>query len=324
MNIFFFFLILLSANQAFSAFNEKLVLTKVSEDGQSFVFFRKDGPAPMNGIVIKDPLTKSILYEAKVNRCGTKVCAATITKNNSGLKIRMDEEYVHSYNELPPEAETKESPPPEETPEVKKVVATPPPPPPPKPEPEPEPKPVPKPEPKPEPKPRPAPRVTPVVETPSKLDRAIFFSYGSPLGPGLKLGYFKQVEDSWVGVNYTNLSSTTSSVMLKGHLLSGTGTHSLVKLAPNLGVNILGELGLVKATLDFTGVDPDGPMKDEMTYFLSAAGEGKLTLDRFSFVVRSGITKSGLPQTYNGQINQYSNPYGTLLVYLELGAYYRF
>jgi hypothetical protein len=308
MNIFFFFLLILSANQAFSAFNEKLVLTKVSEDGQSFVFFRKEGPAPMKGIVIKDPLTKTILYEAKVNRCGTKVCAATITKNNSGLKIRMDEEYVHSYNELPPETETetKESPSPT--------------PPTPAPEPQPEPAPAPA------PKPRPAPKVVPapVPLAPSKLDRALFFSYGSPLGPGLKLGYFKQMDLSWIGLNYTNLSSTTSSVMLKGHLLSTTGTYSLLKLTPNLEVNLLGELGFVKATLDFTGVDPDGPIKDESTYFLAAAGEGKLTLDRLSLVVRSGITKSGLPQTYNGQMNQYSNPYGTLLVYLELGAYYRF
>jgi hypothetical protein len=317
MNIFFFVLISFATNLTFAAFNEKLVLTKVSEDGQSFVFFRKDGPAPMNGIVIKDPLTKSILYEAKVNRCGTKVCAATITKNNSGLKIRMDEEYVHSYNDLPPVTETKESPPP--------TPPTPAPAPVPEPEPQPEAAPVVAPV-APEPKPRPAPKVVPapVLEAPSKLDRALFFSYGSPLGPGLKLGYFKQVDSSWIGLNYTNLSSTTSSVMLKGHLLSTTGTYSLLKLTPNLEVNLLGELGFVKATLDFTGVDPDGPIKDESTYFLAAAGEGKLTLDRLSLVVRSGITKSGLPQTYNGQMNQYSNPYGTLLVYLELGAYYRF
>ena len=291
---------LLSTDKTLAAFNEVLVIKQISEDGSQFVFVRKEGPAPWNGIAIKDPHTKALLYEAKVTKCGPKACAGVVVKNLSGLKLRKDEEYLHSYHETGLNFEPKES----KAPEVK-----PPPPPPPEP-------------PKPEVKPPPEPKKVP--PKPSLMDQAIYFSYGSPVGPGLKLGYFKKVDSLWLGVNYSNVSSTTSQVMLKGHLLSGVGSYTVFKPMSNLDINLLGELGVLKATLDFQGVDADGPVEDQATYLLDAAAEGKLSFDRLSLVLKSGMSKSGLASTYNGTLNKYSNPYGTLLIFLEIGAYYRF
>ena len=90
---------LFSLLDAFGAFNETLTLKQVSEDGNQFVFVRREGAAPWKGITITDPQTKVILYEARTAKCSATACVGIVVKNHSGLKLRLDEEYAHSYNE---------------------------------------------------------------------------------------------------------------------------------------------------------------------------------------------------------------------------------
>lgn len=299
------FILLTSSLNVLAAFNEKLQVKQVAPDGGTFVFQRKEGPAPWKGITVKDPQTKAILYDVKVLKCSATTCLGQIVKNYSGIKLRADEEYSHSYNDVATQVGEKDLPPPEE----------------------PKQKPEPKPEPRPEPKPEP-----PVVKAKDKpkedvslYERAGYLSYGSPIGPGIKLGYFKKYGDFFIGANYANISSTTNNVSVKGHLLSGVASYTVLKVTSSIDVNVVGELGLAKAVLDFGAVDPsDGPSIDETTYFLGAAGEGVMNFDRFAFALKTGMSKAGFSETYDGRTNRYSNPYGTILVFLEIGAYYRF
>ena len=296
------FLLLTSSLNAFAAFNEKLNIKQVAPDGVTFVFFRKEGPAPWKGITVKDPQTKAILYDVKVLKCSASTCLGQVLKNYSGIKLRTDEEYFHSYNEVATQVGEKDLPPPDE--------------------------PKPKSEPKIEPEPQPVP-MTKSKDRPkeevSLYERSIYLSYGSPLGPGIKLGYFQKFGDYFVGANYANISSTTNNVNVKGHLLSGVASYTVFKLSHSIDINAVGELGLAKTILDFGAVDPsDGPSIDETTYFIGAAGEAVMNFDRFAFAIKSGMSKAGFSETYDGRTNKYSNPYGTILVFLEIGAYYRF
>lgn len=329
---------LLSSSVGLAAYNETLTIKKVADDGNQFIFARKEGPAPWNGITIKDPQTKAMLYEARVTKCNATSCIGVVVRNHSGIKLRADEEYVHSYNEKPIQYDPEQAPKIEETkkPELKPEPPKPevvapvvPPPEPPKPqviappavveEAAPEPK---KPKPKTVGKPKPEPKDEP--KKVSLMDREFYGAYGSPIGPGFKVGYFKKMNPMWVGINYAKISSETNSVSVDGHLLSIAGVMNVMQPTPSLTLNLLAELGVAKATLDFSGVDEDGPTEDETTYFLALGGEARLTLDKLSFALRSGVSKAGFGTTYEGSLNAYNNPYGTVLVFLEIGAYYRF
>jgi hypothetical protein len=283
---------LFSLLDAFGAFNETLNLKQVSEDGNQFVFARREGAAPWKGITIKDPQTKVILYEARTAKCSATACVGIVVKNHSGLKLRLDEDYAHSYNEVAVQLNGLDIPLP--GPEVMK------------------------------PKAKPIPKIIEPPKIPSALDQAVYASYGSPIGPGFKIGYYKKRNSLWWGINYANIASATSNVSIKGHLFSGAGSLTLLRPTPNIDINLLGELGLAKATLDFTGVDPDGPVKDVMSYFLAAAGEGKYNFDQFSLSVKSGVSKAGFGSSYDGTYSRFNNPYGTILMFLEIGAYFRF
>lgn len=337
---FFPILFLFSTSVGLAAYNETLTLKQVSEDGYQFIFVRKEGTPPWNGITIKDPSTKAVLYEAKVTKCNATACIGVVVRNQSGMRLRVDEEYVHSYNEKPiqydPEKapkvveekkpELKEVPKPEAVPapvvekpkveEFKQVeVADQ------KDEPEP-PKPVVE-----KPKPKPVVKKEEKVnqsEGPSKLDRMIYGAYGSPIGPGFKIGYLKKVNNLLLGLNYAKIASTTNNVSIDGHLVSFGALMNVLNPTPSTEVNLLGEIGLAKATLDFSAIDEDGPSKDESTYFVALGGEGKLNLERLSFAMRSGFGKAGFATTYEGQLNAYNNPYASVLVFLEIGVYYRF
>ena len=298
---------LFSLLDAFGAFNETLNLKQVSEDGNQFVFVRREGAAPWKGITIKDPQTKVILYEARTAKCSATACVGIVVKNHSGLKLRLDEEYAHSYNEVAVQVNGQDAPLPEPEviepelvkPEIVKPEVT-------------------------KPKAKPIPKIIEPPKLPSLLDRALYASYGSPIGPGFKIGYFNQRESFWWGINYANIASATSEVSIKGHLISGAASLTLLRPSPKIDINLVGELGLAKATLDFTGVDPDGPVKDVMSYFWAAAGEGKYNFDQFSLSLKSGVSKAGFASSYDGTFSRFNNPYGTILMFLEIGVYYRF
>ena len=298
---------LFSLLDAFGAFNETLNLKQVSEDGNQFVFVRREGAAPWKGITIKDPQTKVILYEARTAKCSATACVGIVVKNHSGLKLRLDEDYAHSYNEVAVQLNGQDTPLPEPeviAPEVLKPEIV-----------------------KPEevkPKPKLIPKIIEAPQLPSALDRALYASYGSPIGPGFKIGYYKKRESFWWGINYANIASTTNKVSIKGHLFSGLTSLTLLKPSSNIDINLLGELGLAKATLDFTGVDSDGPVKEEMSYFWAAAVEGKYNFDQFSLSLKSGVSKAGFAGSYDGTLSRFNNPYGTILMFLEIGVYFRF
>lgn len=346
-------IILLATFEVHAAFNEVLMIKKISDDGNSFVFARKEGAPPWNGITIKDPQTKATLYEARVLKCSATSCMAQIVKNPSGIAFREDEEYLHSYNDKPIVHEAKPVAPvlknvkpevkpepvveakPEIKPEVKPVAPVEV-----KPAPPVEVKPAPPAEVKPEIKVEERPVVRPVVKAPEEKKKEIkveekkdstpvnregYLAYGSPVGPGITLGYLQRKKSLWLGVNYGNISSTTNDVSLKGHLLSGLAMYNAFNPTSNTNLNILLQAGLAKATLDFAGVDAsDGPTTDEMTYFLALGGEGRWNLGNFSLAAKMGMSKTGFEQSYDGTLNQYNNPYGSILVFLEVGFYYHF
>lgn len=297
-------LYLFSSSLGLAAFNETLILKKVADDGNQFVFVRKEGPAPWHGITIKDPQTKSMLYEARVTKCNATSCIGIVVRNHSGLKLRQDEEYLHSYNEKPIQYD------PEKAPKIEEAK---------------------KPQLSPEPKKSVEANVEPKTEakdkeekSPAIKERDLYAGYGSPIGPGFKLGYLKKTDSLWVGLNYAKISSTTNSVSVDGHLLSLGAVKNIMQPTPSLSLNLLAELGVAKATIDFSEVDEDGPTEDETTYFLALGGEARLAGESFSVALRGGVSKAGFGTSYEGQLNAYHNPYGTVLVFVEMGVYYRF
>ena len=310
MNFILLLILSLSSSGAFAAFNEVLSLKQVSEDGNQFVFMRKEGPAPWNGITIKDPQTKVTLYEARIIKCSSTSCLGNVIINHSGIKLRLDEEYLHSYNETPINFESKDA-------ALIKIA-----------------------EPVAEAKPEPAPVKTkktakaevskPPVEKKVVAGKAtiwgnaIYGSYGSPIGPGVKVGYFRTSESLWYGLNYGSIASTANQVNMKGMLVSGVLNYSVFKPSPSIDVSIFGELGFAKATFDFTEVNSDGPIEDDASYFVAGGGEGKLTFNPISLVIRGGISKAGFSGSYVTTIGEFNNPYSKILMFVEIGAYYNF
>ncbi len=321
------FFLTLASSGAFAAFNEALTLKQVSDDGNTFIFVRKEGPAPWNGISIKDPQTKAILIEAKVTKCSATSCMGQVVRNRGGLRLRTDESYVHSYNETPIKWEPKDS-------ELLKPRPVPDQPVTPEPIPEPILEPAPGPEPV-APKPKPVapvakkkqkekPKAKKKERDPATMSSAWYLSFGSPVGPGFKTGYYNKNDWGWLGYNYANISSTTNNVSIKGHLLSASGAYHLFRPDKIFEINGVAELGIAKVALDFSAVDGLGPKEDETTYFLAAAGEAKLDLGRWMLALKSGFSKTGLKSSYRNVYAEYNNPYGTILVFLEIGAFYRF
>lgn len=301
MRVIFFLLCSFLPEVVQAAFNEPLTLKRISEDGNQFIFVRKEGPPPWNGITIKDPDTKVILYEARVTKCNANSCLGIIVHNHSGVRLREDEEYFHSYNETPIKFKGSE---------VQTVT--------------PPLRPVPRPEVKPPSEPKPSvaiPTLPPEEKEASR--KSLYLGYGSPLGPALKLGYLKILPKAEWGGSYSNVFSTTNKVSIKAHVLSFLGTYTIFKFS-FFDVNLVGEGGITKASLDFSGVDAEGPSVDKTTYLIGAAGELRYGLQPWSIGLKLGFSKTGLEKSYTNEFGDYNNPYGAVLAYLEIGAYYQF
>jgi len=158
------------------------------------------------------------------------------------------------------------------------------------------------------------------------LTRQAYLGYGSPLGPGLSLGYFSKLEGAlkW-GVRYSNVSGKTSNVGIKGHLLTGGLLLPLMDFSKSFKLNLLGEIGILKSSLDFGGVNALGPTIDETTFLAAVASEGTYRINKkFTAGVRLGFSKNGLKSSYARPNGSYENPYSKLILFLEAGVYFAF
>lgn len=334
MNLFipaFIFFFLSTAAVAQSARNQPLVIKKVYPDGLQIVFSRREGDPPWNGITIKDPQTKGLLYDIKVTKCSPAACLGTVVKNYSGIKIRSDENYVHSYNDGPISNSKPMTPPPVETPapklsgpvtlpEASPIIA-----PPVEPPPVVIQAPIEKPMPKVKPPKKEETKAKQIVKKEKKnRDRSAFIGYGTPIGPGFKLGYYWNSIDVLKGFNYSNIGSETNKTKISGHVFSASYHQNVFKFTPSLKVNLTGELGVAKVTLDFKGIDAGGPIEEEMTYLLGVGAELIYQFTNLSLGLKGGLSKSGLKEAYTNEFGDYINPYGQVLSFVEFGAYYRF
>ncbi len=152
-----------------------------------------------------------------------------------------------------------------------------------------------------------------------------YLGYGSPLGSAVKLGFFRQLtKKTMAGPNISLVSEETDMVSLKASVFSFMVARNIWKVSENIDFNLIGEFGITKAKLDFSGVNSTGPKEEEATYLLGFGGEVKYHIGPVALAGRGGISKNGFKNEYENANRTYKNPYGKVLSYIEFGIYYTF
>lgn len=177
----------------------------------------------------------------------------------------------------------------------------------------------------PEAAPEEAPYVSEHASPPSGEVYSAYLGYGSPIGSGVRAGFFRLITNkTMLGPNLTMVSQETNMVSLKATVFSFMVARRVIKLSENMDLNLLGEFGMAKGELDFSAVNSQGPKEEETTYLLGFGGELKYHIAPVALAVRGGLSKTGLKPEYENGNNKYDNPYGKLLSYVEFGIYYTF
>jgi hypothetical protein len=163
---------------------------------------------------------------------------------------------------------------------------------------------------------------TPTAKT--KRRQQAYVGYGGPLGGALNLQYGWMYKDVFTaGVGVSQIFSKTKSVKLSGNTLTATARMEVLPLSKNLSLFFTGQLGIVQGEMTFLATGTNFKKK-ELTFLVAAAPELAYKMGDISLAVRLGFSKSGLSSKYSDGAVEYSNPYGKLLAYTELGAYWEF
>ena len=157
----------------------------------------------------------------------------------------------------------------------------------------------------------------------NQFGNSVYLGYGSPLGGALKLGLRKlNNQDFSYGIYLTRIDSSSGSTKVKANAVSVQGIYELYQNG-DWTANLNGELGIAFSVLEFKN-DVDQRNVKENVYMGGLSLEGLYRLDRFQAGVNVGVSRNGFKSKYAGQNGEFSNPFGTTLLYSEIGFHYEF
>lgn len=161
------------------------------------------------------------------------------------------------------------------------------------------------------------------TEKVSSGEKSLYLGYGSPLGAAIRAGLRTNNREHFdYGFVAGLIDSTAGSASVKANSLSFLGIKELYKTG-RWKFNLVGELGWAFSTLKFKN---DIEKKDikENVYIAAASFESQYVFEKFSLGLSLGISKSGFKDKYQLANGEFSNPYGQMLMFLELGVHYPF
>lgn len=150
-----------------------------------------------------------------------------------------------------------------------------------------------------------------------------YFGYGSPLGSALRLGLRRKYnKDFSYGAVVESIDSKSGAANVKANGGSLIGSYAFINYG-NWDLNLNGELGLIFSTIDFVKGEERMSVKENV--FLAALSlEFLYSFDRLKLGLNLGVSKNGLKSKYASTNGEFSNPFGTILVFTEFGVHYEF
>lgn len=165
--------------------------------------------------------------------------------------------------------------------------------------------------------------VAPVTKLGYKVHQ-VYGGYGGPLGSAFNAQYGRLYKDffSWGGA-FSKVGSKTNSVELSGMIVSAFARMEVLPFSKDFSLYFFGQLGMVQSDMTFLANGENFKQK-ETTFLAAVAPEVAYRFGDFTSAAKMGFSKSGLRSKYSSSTAEYSNPYGKLLAYVEVGLYYEF
>lgn len=161
------------------------------------------------------------------------------------------------------------------------------------------------------------------TEKVSSGEKVVYLGYGSPLGAAIRAGLRTNNKESFdYGILLGHIDSTAGSAKVTANALSFIGLKEIYKTG-SFKFNVVGELGWAISILQFKN-DPTKEKIKENVYMASAALDSQYEFESFALGLKLGIAKSGFKSKYQLDTGEFSNPYGQMLMFLELGIHYPF
>jgi hypothetical protein len=161
------------------------------------------------------------------------------------------------------------------------------------------------------------------TEKVSTGEKSLYLGFGSPLGAALRAGIRTNNRESFdYGLLLGLIDSTAGSSSVKGNAVSLIILKEMYKTG-SWKFNFAGELGWAISTLQFKN-DTNKEKIKESVYMSSVALDTQYAFESLSLGLKLGIAKSGFKDKYQLDSGEFSNPYGQMLMFLELGLHYPF
>lgn len=153
--------------------------------------------------------------------------------------------------------------------------------------------------------------------------KSFYLGYGSPLGAALRVGLrTNQRETLDYGFSVGRIDSTAGSSKVQANSISFLAVKEIYKLS-SWKFNLVGELGWAFALLKFKN-DTENQTVKENVYMAALSLDNQYAFENFSLGLNVGLSKSGFKDKYKMDNGEFSNPYGQMLLFLELGIHYPF
>jgi len=161
------------------------------------------------------------------------------------------------------------------------------------------------------------------TEKVSSGEKSFYLAFGSPLGAALRVGLQTNNRENFdYGVLVGHVDSTAGSAKVTANTISFVGLKEFYKTG-NWKFNLVGELGWAFSILQFKN-DSNKEKIKENVYMAAASMDSQYAFEKFSLGLKLGIAKSGFKAKYQLDNGEFSNPYGQMLMFLELGLHYPF
>lgn len=154
-------------------------------------------------------------------------------------------------------------------------------------------------------------------------EKSFYLGYGSPLGAAIRVGLRTLNRDNFdYGVVVGRVDSSAGSASVTANTISFLGIKEIYKTG-SWKFNLVGELGWAFTVLKFKN-DADKENIKENVYIAAASLDTQYAFEKFALGLNIGISKSGFKAKYQLDNGEFSNPYGQMLMFLELGIHYPF
>lgn len=154
-------------------------------------------------------------------------------------------------------------------------------------------------------------------------EKSFYLGYGSPLGAAIRAGLRTLNRESFdYGFVVGRVDSSAGSASVTANTISVLGIKEIYKTG-SWKFNVVGELGWAFTVLKFKN-DVENENIKENVYVAAVSFDSQYAFEKFALGLNLGISKSGFKDKYQLDNGEFSNPYGQMLMFLELGIHYPF